>query len=149
MTPEDELHELLKQSADRAGTAMENDEDKSTVGTTNLYDDPEDRGKAETVDAPWGEAGTTLKGHPQADHQSDGVWEEHKKVRQGVLDRAFSGRSKADAADQALISQNFTHGAAGDFSAHSVHLQGKSIEKVSHPRRMSLMENVRKLTGRI
>jgi hypothetical protein len=76
------------------------------------------------------------------------VWNEHKKVRQGVLDKAFSGRAKADSADQKLISQNFAHGKSGDFTTHSVHLQGKSVEKVSHPRRVSLMEQVQKLAGR-
>lgn len=144
----DELYELLK-TADHEPGHLENDEDKSTVGTTHVYDEPEDRGEGGSVDAPWGEKGTTLDGHPQADHQSDGVWNEHKKVRQGVLKNVLDSTSVAAKADQALLSKNFQHVAKGDFSSHSVQLQSKSVEKVSHPRVESLLEQVRRITGGI
>jgi hypothetical protein len=143
---EDELYELL-QSKSAAGE-LETNEDASTVGSTDLYDGPADREGGGKIESPWGEAGQTEGSTPnQAFHNSNGAYDEHKRVRQGVLDRAFSGRSKADAADQALIAANFDHGKSGDFTAHSVHLQAKSVEKISHPRTPTLMERVRKITG--
>ncbi len=144
---EDELYELLQTK--RASGEVPNNEGASTVGTANLYDDPDDRVEGE-MDAPWGEKGPTEQGRPnQAFHNTSGVYDEHKKVRQGVVDKIFFDRKKTDAADQALISANFEHGKSGDFSAHSIHLQGKSVEKISHPRTPTLMEQVAKKTGRI
>lgn len=145
---EDELYELLQTK--RASGEIQNNEDASTVGTVNLYDDPEDRAEAGKIDAPWGEKGPTEGKRPnQAFHNSDGVYDEHKKVRQGVVDHIFFDRKKADEADQALISANFEHGKSGDFNAHSIHLQGKSVEKISHPRTPTLMARVVKIAGRI
>jgi hypothetical protein len=145
---EDELYELLQSK--RASGEVQNNEGASTVGTTSLYDDPEDRVEGGEQHAPWGEEGPSEGKRPnQAFHNSSGVYDEHKKVRQGVLDNAFAGRKNTDAADQALISSNFAHGKSGDFTAHSVHLQSKSVEKVSHPRTPTLMERVAKIAGRI
>jgi len=141
---EEALYNLLKTAGE-----PETDEDESTVGTTHVYDEPEDRGEAGSVDAPWGERGTTQDGHPQADHQSDGAWAEHKDVRSGVTKRVLDSRPKADAVEQKLMAKNFKHVAKGDFTTHSVHLQPKSVEKVSHPRAVSLMEQIRRTTGRI
>ena len=143
---EDDLYELLQS---KKAEEVANNEDISTVGTTHLYDAPEDRVDGGQSNSPWGEAGPTLNGHPQADHQSDGAWEEHKTVRQGVLDNILDGRSKANEADQKLIAENFEHGASGDFTTHSVHLQGKSVEKVAHPRTPTLMSQVLKVAGRL
>jgi len=145
---EDELYELLQTK--RAAGELQNNEGESTVGTVDLYAKPEDRIPAGDLNAPWGEEGTSEKGEPnQAFHNSSGAYNAHKAGRQGLLDRAFAGRSKADAADQALIAANFDHGKSGDFTAHSVHLQGKSLEKISHPRTPTLMDRVRRLAGRI
>ena len=143
---EDDLYELLQS---KQAEELDNNEDDSTVGTTHLYDEPEDREDGGQTNSPWGERGPTLDGHPQADHQSTGAWEEHKTVRQGVLDNVFDGRSNANKADQKLIAENFTHGKSGDFTTHSVHLQGKSVEKISHPRTPTLQDRVLKVAGRL
>lgn len=140
---EDELYELL-QAKQAEGVA--DNEDDSTVGTTHLYDEPEDREGGKQTNSPWGEAGPTQDGHPQADVYSDGAWKGNKETRQELLDNVLSGRAKADSADQKLIAQNFSHGKSGDFTTHSVHLQGKSVEKVSHPRTPTLREQVQAVT---
>lgn len=143
---EEELYELLQTK--KAEGEIPNNEDQSTVGTVNLYDDPEDREEPRQNHSPWGEEGPREGSRPnQAFHNSDGAFEEHKKVRQGVVDNIFHDRSKADSADQALIAENFEHGKSGDFTTHSIHLQGKSVEKISHPRTPTLMERVRRVTG--
>lgn len=145
---EDELYELLQSK--RASGEVADNESKSTVGTTGLYDDPEDRAEGGEQHAPWGEEGPSEGSRPnQAFHNSTGVYDEHKKNRQGVVDNAFSGRKNTDKADQALISANFDHGRKGDFTAHSIHLQSKSVEKISHPHTPTLMERVLKVAGRI
>jgi hypothetical protein len=127
---EDSLFELLQS---KRAEAVDTNEDDSTVGTTHLYEDEPEQPKP----------------LQEVNHQSTGVWEGHKKTRQGVLDTVFDGRSKADSADQKLIAQNFAHGKSGDFTSHSVHLQGKSEEKVSHPRTPTLMAQVLKVAGRL
>ena len=144
MTHEEELYDLLKS----AGTSTGDNEDKSTVGVTHLYDDPEDRPPPGESHSKWGDRGPTLDGHPQADHASNGAWAEHKKERQGVLNNLFNSRPSAAAADQKLISENFARGASGDFNSHSVQLQGKSVEKISHPRAATLQQQVRRLLDR-
>jgi len=145
-TDEQVLFDLLQTT--KKAEEMENNEDTSTVGSTGLYDEPKDRVNAGgTVDAPWGEAGPTRDGHPQPDHHSDGAWEENKTVRNQLLDKAFDSKRLTDVADQKLIAENFEHGKSGDYSSHSVHLQGASVEKISHPRTATLMEQVRKATG--
>lgn len=148
MSHEDELYELLQTK--RASGEVENNEDDSTAQTADLYEDPEGRIEGAQSDSQWGEEGPKEGKRPnQAYHHSEGAWDEHKKDRQGVLDNIFHDRSKADSADQALIAANFEHGKGGQFSAHSVHLQGASVEKVSHPRTPTLMDQVRRVAGRI
>jgi len=144
MTNEEELYDLLKS----AGTSTGDNEDSSVAGVNRLYDDPEDRPPAGRSHSNWGDPGPTLNGHPQADHSSDGAWAEHKKDRQGVLNKLFTKRQEAAASDQKLISENFARGASGDFTSHSVQLQGKSIEKISYPRGSTLQQQVRRLIGR-
>lgn len=146
-TPEDELFELLKLSAPE--TQIENDLDKTTVGVTHMYEEPEGRSSGETG-SPWGERGPTdTQGNPDAHQHSSGAEDGHKETRQELLGTLFANKKGMDQETQALMSQNFQHVASGSFSAHSVHLQGKSLEKTSHPRAQSLMERVLKAAGRI
>jgi hypothetical protein len=145
--PEDELFELLKLSAPE--TQLENDIDKTTVGVNHLYEEPEGRSSGDT-NAPWGEKGPTdTRGNPDGQQHSSSADAGHKEVRQGLIDTLFANKKAIDQAEQAFMSQNFQHVAGGSFSAHSVHLQSKSLEKISHPRSQSLMERVLKTTGRI
>lgn len=124
-TPEDELYNVLK-----VATQTGDDEGRVVPGTTQLYEDPPG---IET--AP-----------PDDDNQSfsEGVAEESKKDREGVLDKAFVGKGNTDVSDQALIRENFAHGKPGQFVAHSTHLEGEEV-KTSHPRAESLTEAVRRL----
>lgn len=141
---ENELFELLQTK--RADTSLETNEDGSTANTMRLYDDPPGRDEVNS----WGEEGPKEGDRPnQAFHNSSGVWDESKKDRQGVVNLVFEGVPNTNKADQALISENFEHGKSGDFSAHSLHLQGKSVEKISHPRTPTLQERVIRIAGRI
>lgn len=142
---EDDLFELLQP---KLAEEVPNNEDDSTVGTIGLYDEPEDREPSGQTNSSWGERGPTQDGQPQADVYTDGAWEGAKETRQGVVDNALSNRAKADKADQKLIGQNFRHGKSGDFTTHSMHLQGKSVEKISHAT-PTLMERVVKVAGRL
>lgn len=148
MTPEEELFGLLQTK--KAEGELVTNENESTVGTVQLHEDPEGRAPSGETESPWGEPGPTEGGRPnQAFHNSSGAWEEHKKGRQGLVDHAFADRRKADAAAQALVKANFEHGRKGEFNAHSLHLQGISKEKISHPRTSTLMEQVKKAIGKI
>lgn len=131
---EDELYELLKE-----GEATENNEGSSTKGETVLYPDPLGR-EAGNADAPWGE-----KGHPDPSHNSTGVWEGHKKTRSGVLSNTFSGFGAAQAAARATISQNFN---TKDYGTHSAVLEKKAAMKMAEPRQLTLLERVKRVTGR-
>lgn len=144
--PEDELFELLKTSAPE--THLENNLDQTTVGENHLYEQPPGRSSGDT-DAPWGEKGpTSSQGNPDPQQNSTGAEEGHKDSRQGLINTLFTNKKAIDQAEQAFMSQNFQHVAGGSFSAHSVHLQSKSLEKISHPRSQSLLERVVKITGR-
>jgi len=137
-TPEDELYELLKQGSD-AGTQMPNNEDQSVSGTTNLYEDPQDRVPAGYGGSPWGEDG------PKGVYHSDGVRAESIKDRQGVLGRAFGERALSNGGDEKrLMAKHLATAASGNFETHSLGMGGRTPEKTA-----SLMERVRKLSGRV
>jgi hypothetical protein len=149
---EDELYELLKAGEDTTpATSVETNEEASTVGMTQLYDDPKGR-ESGNADAPWGEKGQQQAGRQEPFHNSEGAWEGHKQTRHGVLGKAFSGLATAAKADQGIIAQNFkTRG----YETHSALLEPASKSeqdnkqvKVSHPRGRTLLEQVRGLTGR-
>ena len=132
MDPTEELFDLLKKVGNtNPGTSTGDDEAAPIEAKTDLYEDPQ----VETDPAEGPE------------EHSDAVEAEHDKVRGGVLGKTLDSKPSADRADQALVSQNFSHGASGDFTTHSTHLRSKSVEKVSHPRSFTLGERVRKTTG--
>jgi hypothetical protein len=135
-------------------TAMESDEDKKTVGMTNLYDNPEDR-KSNDHDAPWGEsdmpAGDKAPGHEDAHHHGDAAQQQHKETRHELLDNVLSGKAEADAAHTKILAENFKQVASGDFESSSPHLQAKSKAKTSAARHIhdegTLGMRVRDLLG--
>ena len=140
----DELYALLQKKADvvEPETATDpKDEERLMVGTMAPYTNPAQR-ESGTAGAPWGEP--TSK-QPQ---RSEGASEGAVETRQGVLHRVFSGTSEAERAVRQQIAQNFAHGARGDFEAHTALLQGASKSKVAFPRSQTLMEQVRRTTGR-
>lgn len=144
---QDRLESMLKEGEEKEGSDTTpatstdpKDETRSTVGTTSLYDNPEDR-ESGNVDAPWGEK-------PPEDPQQHGTGVENKHVdtERGILDKAFSGTAAAAKADQQLISANFAHGASGDFESRQPLLQGKSSNEAK--KEPTLMEKVRSVAGR-
>lgn len=148
-TPEDQLYELLN-TPKKASGELPNNEDVSTAATMNMYDDPEDRPDPGESHSLWGDEGPSEGKRPnQAFHNSTGVYDEAVKDRQGVVKNVFHDPGKASKADQALIAENFAHGSSGDFTTHSIQLQPKSVEKISHPRTPTLMDQVRKIAGRV
>lgn len=131
----------IKQAADsNAKTSIETNEEDSTVGGVNVYDDPEDRKETKgTLDAPRGEPGPK-----DPFHNSDGVWEQSKDTRRGVLDRTMSGFANASEAEKKLMSENFSHVADRSFETHSALLQDKTKTGSHHP---TLSEQVKRLLG--
>lgn len=136
----DEFFELLKQGTPTPATSTDpKDEARSTVGMTGLRDNPEGRSK-DAPDAPWGEKG------PGPIVHSEGATTENAMERLGILRKAFSGTPQAERELHELVSQNFTHGASGQFTTRTALLKTKA--KLAYPRAASLMEMVRQVTGR-
>jgi hypothetical protein len=131
---------LEKQAEDpNPATSLKTDEDKSSVGTNQVYEDPGER-VGDGHDARWGE---TPKEEPA--HHNDNTFKESVNVRRGVLERQLSGFANAQSADQQLLADNFSNVSSGNFEAHSALLQSKTKTGSAEP---SLAERVRKLTGR-
>jgi len=139
---ETRLYELLK-----VGESMDTNEDETTADQDNGPPDPSDRDSGD-IGAPWGEPDGSENHMGTAQHHSSAVQELHDEGREKQLERSFSSKTDADKTHQATISQNFAHGASGEFTTHSAHLRPKSVEKLSHARQPTLMEQVRRLTGR-
>lgn len=133
-TPENELYELLKSSA---STKTPDNEDESNPGMENTYVHIPDSLDL-MADA------NTAEPHVH----TTGAHEANKDVRFGVLGRSFAGKTKADAEHMKCISKNFAHGASGDYTTHSTHLQSKPVEKVAHLLTATLMERVKSVAGR-
>ena len=145
---QDRIESYLREDQEKEGsdttpasTADPTNVAKSTVGTTSLYDNPEDRGESGTLDAPWGEKGTK-----DPNHNGSGAWNKHVETKHELLDKAFSGTKPAAKAEQQLISANFAHGASGDFESHAPSLHAKSKTKAT--KEPTLMEKVRAVAGR-
>lgn len=144
---QDRLEAMLAEDLEKEGvdtnpetSTDSKDESRSTVGTTALYDNPEDRSSGD-IDAPWGEPGPD-----DPSHNSSGVWNKHVETKHELLGKAFSGTKPAFAADQQLISANFAHGASGNFESHAPSLHAKSKTKAT--KEPTLMEKVRTVAGR-
>lgn len=144
---QDRFESMLKEDLEKGGSDTNpatstdtQDETRSTVGTTSLYENPADR-QSGNLDAPWGEPGPK-----DPDHHGSGPWNKHVETKHELLDKAFSGTQTAAKADQQLISANFAHGASGDFETHSPLLHAKSETKAT--KEPTLMEKVRTVAGR-
>lgn len=117
----DRLYDGLKKVAEQTG----DDEDESTVGTMVQPDDePKERPEG-TIDAPWGEdspAGMQFAG------------ENYKKFREGreeLLGKLLDGKGPSDQAEKKLISQQFAHGASGDYETSSPQLSDQAKKVVN------------------
>lgn len=144
MTPEETLLELLnsigtKTAADPSGTALENNK-PLTDKRMELHDgDVTPSGSRHSVD----NMSVYDKVSPADDHTS-GVLEEERKTREGILGRAFTGFDHAANVARATMSKNFKGPYVTDAPLLSKRDSAKAPEKTA-----SLMERVRKLTGRI
>lgn len=144
---QDRIESYLREGQEKEGSDTNpatstdtQDETRPTVGTTSLYDNPEDRSSGD-IDAPWGE-----KGPDDPAHHGSGAWNKHVETKHELLDKAFSGTQTAAKAEQQLISDNFAHGASGDFESHAPLLHAKSKTKAT--KEPTLMEKVRAVAGR-
>jgi len=110
-TYEAQLAELLKEGADDGP----GDTEVSTVGVNpDTTADPEGR-STDDVDAPWGEPGDTST----TQHNSNGVFSEFVRGREGFLKKNFDGILPSQQADQKLLEQNLAHAKGGNFDASS------------------------------
>lgn len=120
----DQLTEFLKTAED-----METNKDDSTaVGGTNLYKDP--------------------PGIPEANTEpvrfSNTAQESSKDVREGVPGRLLSSPTTSNAAQRALIGAVLKE---KDFETSNIQI--KPVEKVSHPRSQTLLEQTLGKLGRV
>lgn len=106
---------LAKEAA--GGVKPEDNEDTSTVQYTDLYDTPSGAKLPPPPDK-------TTAPFPQNTEN----YTLAQKERRDVAGRAYATTPAAEQADQALLSANFDHARRGDFTAHSVLLQGKTKE---------------------
>lgn len=130
---EDRLFALLKE-----GEATDTNEDQTTRGYTNVYEDPPDRG------GQWGEPGPQAGGRQAPIVFSDAAVEGEKDTRHGTLGRVLSSKDQAATASRALIAANLSTASKGDFETSAPLLQ-----KVSYPRGRTLSEQVIKTVGRL
>lgn len=121
------------------------DEESTAVGTTHVHDDPPKRPEG-NLDAAWGEKGPEENGRQDAQQHGEGVEAEETRTREDATKNLFDSRASADAAHQALLAQNLTHAASGDFTTHSLHLKPKA--KLAHARTPTLSEQVLRVAGR-
>lgn len=138
-----ELYDLLKEGEDPGESP--GDVGESTVGAHPAhYKEPEDRSSGD-MDAPWGEA---PKVHPNKHHHvvhlSDSALDAVRQSREDLLDKLFDGRDSTDKTEQALMSQHFKHVSSGEFTTSSPQLS----EKAKHSMPETLMEKIRRVTGR-
>jgi hypothetical protein len=138
---EERFTDMLKEGKDTnpATSTDTKDEERSTVGTTHVHEEPEDKGEVGTIDASWGEEPPS-----SPENYSDAAEKGNEEGGQKLLKRVLDSKPTASKADQALIAQNFTRGASGNFETHSPLLKEKS--KLSHARASTILERVRALT---
>ena len=123
---EQALIDFLSKGAE--STQTETDDDKRTaVGTTNVYPEPSD---------------VPIR-HADPVNFSDAVQDSSKDVRSGVSERVLSSKPSVDAAERALLGAVLT---TRDFETSNISL--KPVEKVSHVRSQTLLEQTRSLLGR-
>lgn len=128
-TPEDELFEILKS----AGTKIDNNEDSSVSASSDLHEEPGNR-ESRNIDAPWGE-----EGPKDPAHNSNAVWNQSRRNSVGVLSKAFSGFRSAASANKSVISQSL--------STRSYESRSPML-KQAHTRASTLLERVKRITGR-
>lgn len=135
---------LRKEAEEARGRGkLENNED-GQLEASELFDDPDGRRDGANIDGRWGEQPHMANGRQEPFHQNNATYSESKRDRQSLVERAFGRFNEAQRSEQALLSANFDHARAGDFTAHSVLLQSKTKEGSAK----SLSERVRGVLDR-
>lgn len=125
-----DLEQWLAKEAE-GGIKPEDNEDKSTTDYQELYERPEGRKDGSNVDGRWGEGPHMANGRQEPFHQNDGTYRRSQTERHEVASQAFATLPAAESADRALLSANFANARSGNFTAHSLLLQGKTKEGAS------------------
>lgn len=143
----EQLNENMKTAMEsiRAGETngvLENNADMDTKGRMMVYKDPPNRAP-HTIDAKWGDAPIPNTLNHRGDYGT-GTEEVAHDVRQGVLERAFSGMGPARDVARKEISQIL----AGPYESRSTLLGKEKNAAAEHVlEEPTLTERVRALTG--
>lgn len=125
-------------------TKLEDNENQTTVGMTNVYPTPAGR-EPGTISAKWGDQPPPKGEYP--DHYGTGALREAREDRHGVLERVFDGMNQASAAAKAEVAQHFD---TKDYQSHSplLHKQKTAARLDEHaPAEESLSDKVRRVIG--
>ena len=105
-----DLYDLLTKQAEQ----VEDDEDKSTVGTTPQPDDEDLERPKGTIDAPWGEEPS-----PEVVAFTNQGMAKFKETRERFIEKHFDSKGVADKAQQAVVAQQLDHASSGDYETSS------------------------------
>lgn len=123
-----DLSQWLAKEAAGGGEVPETNESVGTAAYSDLYDDPKGRKDVSNVDGHWGKKTHTTESKVDPLHQNRGTFNASQEERHDVTGRALDSLPSAESNAQAVLSANFDHVRSGDFSAHSLLLQGKTKE---------------------
>jgi hypothetical protein len=118
---------LAKEAAGGGGEVPETNEATGTAAYSDLYDDPKGRKDVTNVDGHWGKKPQQTTGKDPF-HQNRGTYVASQEERHVVTGRALDSLPAAEANAQAILDANFDHARSGEFTAHSLLLQGKTKE---------------------
>jgi hypothetical protein len=133
------LEQWLAKEAAEGGVQPESNEAAGTAAYSDLYTDPPARKDVSNVDGHWGKKETGKPIDPG--HNNRGTFTASQMERHAVAEHALNSMPSAEANAQAVLSANFDNARSGNFTAHSLLLQGKTKEG-SAP---SMSERVRRI----
>lgn len=137
-----QLETWLNKEAEGGGVQPENNESVGTSAYDDLYNDPPGRKDVSNVDGNWGKREPTHNGnHIDPQHNNQGTYTAAQQERHAVTGRALDSLPLAERNARELLAKNLEHAASGNFTTHSVTVQGSSKES-------SVSERVRKLLSR-
>ena len=124
------------------GETLEDNEDGTEGINPVQVPDPETTGEG-TIDASWGQE----DGKNDAIHFSNEATKQFRQNREVILGRLLDGKASSEGAEQALLGQNLSHAASGQFETSSPMLTDKSkLQKTGSAK--TLLERVRATLGR-
>ena len=129
------LEDFLCKSAEDTETNLE----ESTVGV-NPDQQPDFEGRAAgSMEAPWGERPSPKSDTQDSVHHSDAVLQGIEQSRQRMLEELFDSKGPASKAEQALVGQQLSHGASGDYESSSCLLNKSAGEHTLSERTRGLL----------